>query len=197
MALKRMILNGELKPGDQVNVAQLSEQMGFGKNPVHLATHRLDREGLIEILPRKGILIRAETLDSFLELIEARELIEPHLVGEAVARLTPDVVERLQALIEKGRDCHQRGDRQGGMEVDRLFHQTVYAAAGNELLAEFAGQLLDRSMRLWFRPSAATQEKPNVEQLNDMLDTMLRGDREGTMRQMREHIGSIRRKFLG
>lgn len=196
VAFKRLILSRELKPGEHVNVARLSERIGLGKNPIHLAAHRLDREGLVEIIPRKGILIRAETLDSFLDLISARQLIEPYLAAEAVDRLTPEVLKRLDALIEKGWALHHGGDRLGGMEVDRLFHQTVYEASGNDLLSEFATQLLDRSMRLWFKPAAPNEEAPNIEQLETLLETMKRGDKEATAAQMKAHIGSIRRKFL-
>lgn len=196
VAFKRMILSRELKPGEHVNVAWLSEQIGLGKNPIHLAAHRLDREGLVEIIPRKGILIRAETLDSFLDLISARQLIEPYLAVEAIDHMTPEELKNLEALIEKGRALHQAGDRLGDMEVDRLFHQTVYEASGNSLLSEFAGQLLDRSMRLWFKPTASSEEKPNIEQLAMLLETMKRGDKDATAVQMKAHIGSIRRKFL-
>ncbi|MFT0849218.1 GntR family transcriptional regulator [Achromobacter sp. F4_2707] len=196
IAFKRLILTRDLKPGEHVNVAQLSEQLGLGKNPIHLAAHRLAREGLVEILPRKGILVRAETLDSFLELIAARELVEPYLTAEAVDYLTPEVVERLEALIERGWRLQEAGDRLGAMEVDRLFHQTVYAAANNELLADFAGQLLDRSMRLWFTPAPDSSEPSNMEQLATLLETMKRKDKQATAEQMKAHIGSIRKKFL-
>ena len=70
----------ELKAGDQINVTPLSEQLALGRSPVHMAIHRLDREGLVDILPRKGILVRSETLESFFELINARLLVEPYLV---------------------------------------------------------------------------------------------------------------------
>src|SRR5690606_32449142 len=92
VALKRMILNRELQPGERVNVSQLSELVGLGKNPIHLAVHRLDREGLIEIIPRKGILIRSETLDSFLDLISARQLVEPYLMEAAVENITGEAI---------------------------------------------------------------------------------------------------------
>ena len=82
------------------------------------------------------------------------------------------------------------------MEVDRLFHQTIYDAANNELLAEFAGQLLDRSMRLWFTPAPDSGEPSNMEQLASLLETMRRRDKNATAEQMKAHIGSIRRKFL-
>lgn len=197
LALKGLILNGELKPGDQVNVAQLSEQLELGKNPVHLATHRLAREGLVDILPRKGIIIRAETLDSFLNLLESRELVEPHLAAAAVDHLNPELIAKLEALIEQGRAFFAQGDRQGGMRVDRQFHQILYEAAGNDLLAEFACHLLDRSMRLWFTSSPANNDKrASIEELNDLLSTMKQGDKTLTAELMKAHISSVRQKFL-
>lgn len=196
IAFKRLILNRELKPGEHVNVALLSEQLGLGKNPIHLAAHRLAREGLVEIIPRKGIVIRAETIDSFLELIAARQLVEPYLAAEAVNYMSAEVFERLDSLLQKGWHLQEAGDRLGAMEVDRLFHQAVYESANNTLLAEFACQLLDRSMRLWFAPAPDSTEPSNMEQLSSLLETMKRRDREGTAEQMKAHIGSIQRKFL-
>lgn len=196
VAIKRLILTRELKPGDQVNVAQLSRQLDLGRNPIHLAIHRLNREGLLAIIPRKGILIKAETLDSFLELTESRQLIEPYLTGLAVDRATPELLAKLEQLLETGWERHLAQDRLGSMEVDRLFHQTLYESAGNSILAEFAARLLDRSMRLWFRPVASDTAKPNIAELADLFETIKRGDKDAAIYQMKEHIGSIQRKYL-
>ncbi len=196
VAIKRLILTRELKPGDQVNVAQLSTHLELGRNPIHLAIHRLDREGLVAILPRKGILIKAETLDSFLELIESRQLIEPYLTGLAVERATPELTAKLQEILDQGWERFHAQDRLGSMEVDRIFHQTIYESAGNSLLAEFALQLLDRSMRLWFRPAAPDGGKPNVAELAELAESIKHGDKEAAISQMKEHIGSVQRKYL-
>lgn len=197
VAIKRMILTRQLNPGDQVNVAQLSEQLELGRNPIHLAIHRLDREGLVAIMPRKGILVKAETLDSFLELIAARQLVEPYLTGLAVERATPELLEKLQQLLDKGWEHHKAQNRLGSMEIDRLFHQTLYESSGNDILAEFASRLLDRSMRLWFRPAATAPATPNIAELQTLFETLGRGDKEAAIKQMAEHIGSVQRKYLG
>ncbi len=196
VAIKRMILARELNPGDQVNVGQLSEQLDLGRNPILLAIHRLDREGLVAIIPRKGIMIKAETLDSFLELIAARQLVEPYLTGRAVERATPELLASLKVLLDAGWEHHRKNNRLGSMEVDRTFHQTLYASSGNDLLAEFAAQLLDRSMRLWFRPVAADPDKPNVAELERLYEKIEQGDKQAAIELMIEHIGSIQNKFL-
>jgi DNA-binding GntR family transcriptional regulator len=196
VGLKHKILARELSPGDHVNVAQLSEQLGLGRNPILQAIHRLDREGLVDIIPRKGILVKAETLDSFLELIAARQLVEPYLTGLAVEQATPELLASLKRLLEAGWEHHRKQNRLGSMEVDRRFHQTLYASAGNDLLADFAAQLLDRSMRLWFRPVAADPGQPNIAELESLYETIERGDKQAAMEFMSRHIGSVQNKFL-
>lgn len=191
-----MILENELKPGDQVKTVELSERLSLGRSPIHLALHRLDREGLIEILPRKGILVKGETLHTFLDLIAARELVEPYLTGRAAAGATPELIATLEELIAEGWACHETGDRQGSMEIDRRFHQALYDAAGNKLLSDFAAQLLDRSMRLWFIPRTGISEEPNIKELEMLLAAVKSGDTERASQKMMDHVGSIRSKFL-
>jgi DNA-binding GntR family transcriptional regulator len=196
VAIKRMILTGELRAGEQLNVAMLAEKLELGRSPVHMAMHRLDREGLIAIIPRKGILVKAETMESFLELIAARQLVEPHLTGEAMNHMTPDLLAQLDLLVEQGWKHHRESDRLGGMQVDRLFHQTLYDASGNSILSAFAGQLLDRSMVLWFRAPKGDEKRPNVAELESLLAAIKENDRVAAMALMSEHIASVQEKYF-
>jgi len=197
IAIKKMILTHQLTPGEHINVAILCETLSLGRSPIHLAIHRLDREGLVEILPRKGILVKAETLDGFLDLIASRQLVEPYLTGLAVEHSTPELLSRLKQLIEAGKERHRNNDRYGAMEIDRLFHQTLYEAANNKLLADFAAQLLDRSVRLWFRPLTDRSEPANTDELERLYAEIERGDKDAAIQRMQEHIGSIQQKYLG
>src|SRR5690606_39234299 len=188
--------SGELLAGEQINVAMLAEQLGLGQSPMHMAMHRLDREGLIAIIPRKGILVKTETVESFLELIAARQLVEPHLTGQAVDRMRPELLAQLEALIEQGWEHHHKNDRLGSMQVDRPFHQTLYDASGNSILSAFAGQLLDRSMVLWFRAPKGHDKQPNVAELKTLLDAIKNNDKAAAMAVMSEHIASVQEKYF-
>ncbi len=196
MGIKKMILAHELTPGDHVNVALLCDKLSLGRSPIHLAIHRLDKEGLVEILPRKGILVKAETLDGFRDLIASRQLVEPYLAGLAVEHSTPDLLSKLRRLIEAGKERHASDDRHGAMEIDRLFHQTLYEAANNKLLADFASHLLDRSVRLWFKSPADKNEPTNTSELEILYTAIERGDKAAAVQFMQDHINSIQRKFL-
>jgi len=196
IAIKQMILSMALRPGDYVSVGQLSERLSLGRSPVHAAIHRLDREGLLEILPRKGIIVKAETASSFIELVNARLLVEPYLTGLTAERADTRLIADLKALITAGKKLEKAGDREGGMRVDRLFHQRIYESSGNKMLSAFAVQLLDRSLRLWFVPLFDDREKrSNIGELEDIFLSIKARDRNGAARKVQVHIGALRKKF--
>lgn len=196
VAIKQLILRGDLKAGDRVTEAMLCERLSLGRNPVHIAVHRLHREGLVEIVPRKNLVIRGETIESFVELWNARLLVEPHLTELAAAHADGRLVEELRELVAIGRKRHRSGDRRGCMEIDRTVHQRVYEASGNGLLADFAGLLLDRSMRLWFSPFVGRYEDDRtMDELAVLIDAIERRDPAAARRLMAEHIGALRDNF--
>src|SRR5258708_3120022 len=76
--IKRLILRLKLKPGDYINEAQLCETLSIGRTPVNRAMHRLSFEGLVQIIPRKGIVVQPLSLDEVADLIDVRRLNEPY-----------------------------------------------------------------------------------------------------------------------
>jgi DNA-binding GntR family transcriptional regulator len=150
----------------------------------------------VEIVPRKKIVIRGETVESFVELWNARLLVEPYLTELATARADERLIEELRGFLAIGRKRHRSGDRRGCMEIDRTVHQRVYQASGNRLLADFACLLLDRSMRLWFTPFVGRYEDDRtMDELAALVEAIERRDPAAAGRLMAEHIGSLRGNF--
>lgn len=194
--IKKLILKNTLKVGDRINVEQLSKNLSLGRSPIYLALHRLDREGLIEILPRKGILVKGETLDSLFELLQARELIEPYLTLLATQNISKQTIKLLEQIIQQGWHCYEQGNKEGEMLADRSFHQNLYGASNNNLLADFATQLLDRSMRLWFLPRPNDTKHANTQELENILEAIKNQDAKQAAQKMLEHVSSIRKRFF-
>lgn len=193
--IKKLILENRLKAGDQIKVEQLSKDLSLGRSPIYLALHRLERERLIEILPRKGILVKGETIDSLFKLLQARELIEPKLAYLATQNIKKPAIETLEKILQQSWECHENSNREGEMLADRSFHQCLYQAANNDLLGDFALQLLDRSMRLWFLPQPRTDKCTNSQELEDILKAIKAQDPECAAQKMLTHVGSIRKRF--
>jgi DNA-binding transcriptional regulator YhcF (GntR family) len=117
--IKRRIVTAVYRPGEQINTAQICAQLRIGRTPVHLAIHRLETEGLIEILPRRGIVVKPIDRAQMMELIEARHMIEPEVAALASARASDrefatmrEILDRIPAIAESG-DSEQFMGRKG------------------------------------------------------------------------------------
>jgi DNA-binding GntR family transcriptional regulator len=101
--LKRKIVLCELAPGDRVTERQLSQALDLGLTPVREALARLNQEGLVRTLPRRGYVITPLTLPAVDELFQAFRVIGMACAELAAVRATGDDVERLRRLVERGR----------------------------------------------------------------------------------------------
>jgi DNA-binding GntR family transcriptional regulator len=101
--LKRKIVLCELAPGDRVTERQLSQALDLGLTPVREALARLNQEGLVRTLPRRGYVITPLTLPAVDELFQAFRVIGTACAELAAVRATNDDVERLRRLVERGR----------------------------------------------------------------------------------------------
>ena len=195
--IKRKIITLEYRPGQYLNEVQVCKSLGIGRTPVHQALHRLMVEGLVEIIPRKGLIVRPNSLNEVLALLEARWLIEPYCAGLAVSRADPQNVDILKGIMEKAEKAAHKGDTQTFMELDVLFHATLARVAGNAILEDTLKGLHDRATRIWYL---------HIWQKNDMLLTfkehyavfegIARGDKEAAASAMQQHLTSLRRRIL-
>lgn len=106
--IKRRIISCEFRPGDAINEAQLTAALGIGRTPIHQALHRLEVEGMVTIMPRKGVMVTALSLNDVLDMIEVRVSNEQLCVKLAVERAKDadiqamrDILERTPALLAK------------------------------------------------------------------------------------------------
>ncbi|UCF22637.1 MAG: GntR family transcriptional regulator, partial [Ralstonia sp.] len=98
--IKRRIMSCEFRPGEPLNEAQLSALLGLGRTPVHQALHRLEVEGLVSILPRKGVLVTPLSLNDVLDMIEVRATNEILCVTLAAERAHPADFEAMRAIVD-------------------------------------------------------------------------------------------------
>lgn len=187
--LKDDIVSLRLKPGDALNESGLCAELGLGRTPVNQALHRLMHEGLVRILPRKGILVQPLSMDEFAHLIEVRRLTEPPCAALAAARIGPEALERLDAILAAAPD-----DLDAILESDRLFHAVIAEASGNRVLAEVLAGLHGRSVRFWALSLATGHHQAEVaEEHAEILAALRRRDPDGAAAAMTAHIDSFAR----
>lgn len=188
-ALKQMIVRCELRPGEALTVTDLAEALGLGRTPVIQAIDRLTVDGMVEVMPRKGIVVSPISMHDFVEIVEMRLLNEAQAVRWAAERASSADLARLAANVEATWKAARAGSLEDMIDGDREFHRLISRATRNTILAEFMSNLHDRSLRFWFISLRMPDHNLRVcEQHAAILDGLRRADPEAAEKAMIEHI---------
>lgn len=148
--LEELIVTLRLAPGEIVSEAALSRQLRIGRTPIREALHRLARERLVNILPRRGITVSEINVGAQLRLLEVRREIE-RLVARSAARRASDAERTQFADLGKAFEAAARtDDATAFMRTDRTFNDLCLVAAHNEYAAGTMLLMNSLSRRFWF-----------------------------------------------
>lgn len=147
--LKWRILTTEIGPGAYLKELELCAELGFKRAPVHHALQRLGHDRLIDILPRKGAVVRALSRRDIAHIVEARIPLESTVARLAAERASDEALTRLEAILAEGPALIATNDREGLIRLDRAFHTGLAEAAGNPVLSGLVEDLHQRSTMLW------------------------------------------------
>lgn len=197
-AIKHRITTVAYAPGAALNEMQVSEELGIGRTPVHQALHRLAQEGLVDVLPRKGVMVRPVSLDEIAHIIEVRLVNEPYCAAQAARRATQASLEEPKKILEAAQFELDIGNGVGElMRLDRRFHAWISATAGNPVLAEIVKQLQDRAARFWFLSLSESEHPWRVqEEHTEILRAIAARDETRAAEKARIHIESFRNTIL-
>ena len=191
--IKRRIVTAAYKPGEQINTAQICGQLRIGRTPVHLAIHRLETEGLIEIMPRRGIVVKPIDRDATMQMIEARLMVEPEVAALAALRATDREFATMREILDRIPGIAEAGDSEHFMETDLEFHGAMAAAARNRPLTDFLAGLHDHCMRLYFISVSNKQhDKRILTEHDEIFAALVRRDAEASRAALHKHIESLR-----
>lgn len=196
--IKERILTLEYRPAECLTEATLSRLLGVGRTPVREALLRLSHEGLVDILPRKGVIIRPDSLNEIQDILESRWVTEPYCTGLAAERASETQIREMEEIHKQLRLAVENRANEALMDMDRRFHKLIIAAAGNETLANFLRGLHERSSRMWRLNLWRDEDrKRTLEEHEVILQALKRGDQRGSVTAMQRHLTSLRRRVGG
>jgi DNA-binding GntR family transcriptional regulator len=153
---KRRIAELSRHDGTLITEAEVSEGARTGRTPAREALLRLEAEGYLEILPRKGAFVRPISDSEIGHVMQARGVVEEWSVRQMLA-LGAEIADSLQSIIDEQRAV--LGDPVAFIERDRLFHGTIVQSARNPVLAGFYEQLRERQIRMGLLALAGHPER--------------------------------------
>ena len=150
VALEEMLCTLRLEPGVVLSEGALSETLGIGRTPVREALQRLAREGLVTVLPRRGVLVSEFNVKKQLRMLEVRRELERLMARSAATRATAEERARFEAIAREMHESADAGDDIRFMRLDREFNVLVSQATRNEFASEAISLLAGLSRRFWF-----------------------------------------------
>ena len=160
--IEELIATLQLAPGEVLSETALSQRLDIGRTPVREALQRLAREGLVTILPRRGILVSDFNVKSQLRMLEVRREIERLLARSAAERANDEERVRLGEIATEMRAAAKTDDDIRFMRLDKEFNQLVTGAARNEFAAKTIALMAGLSRRFWFMHHQHVDDLPEA-----------------------------------
>jgi DNA-binding GntR family transcriptional regulator len=137
VTLRDGITSGSLAPGTRLRELALSRLLSISTTPIREALRRLDRDGLITLLPNRGAIVSEFTLREILDLFEVRELLECRAIRRAAGQPSRDL-SSVEAIIAAATALVPFPERIEWNRLEIGFHRTINDLGGNQELVELA-----------------------------------------------------------
>ncbi|MCD8222482.1 MAG: GntR family transcriptional regulator [Clostridiales bacterium] len=145
--LRQAILKGELKPGERLMEIQLADLLGVSRTPIREAIRKLELEGLVLMIPRKGAEVAKISEKSLRDVLEVRRSLEELAIELACQRITEEQIKALEEAQANFEEAVNNGDTMAMAETDEAYHDVIYQATGNDRLVQILNNLREQMYR--------------------------------------------------
>lgn len=170
--LYRRLVCCDYLPGQSINEKLLLEETGLGRTPLREALLRLQKEGLIEIFPRKGMRVAPFTEKNVNDLYQARKLIEPTVITQYKALYSKAALLQYQKRFE----LSETQEDLAHFELDTEFHSYLIAITDNQILTDMYRTLMVQQLRLamYARSKDPASRSGNLAEHTAVISALLR-----------------------
>lgn len=187
--IRETILAGGVPLGSRLDQQALADQLQVSIIPIREGLRVLEAEGLVRIRPRRGAFVAELSIPELREIGWVRERLEELALRLAAPGITPENLGRLQRLNSRMRRVAASARPDQWLELNRLWHFTIYDAGETTLLADMIRSLWDRSLLYRLDRLSKVQNRHNsVDQHDRVLTHLTGGETAAAARSLRYHI---------
>jgi len=145
--LREAIITGELKPGERLMEVQLAEKMGVSRTPVREAIRKLELEGLVGMVPRKGVHVAELSVKDIIDVLEVRATLDGLATALSASRITDEEINDLKHVHTQFTNYMEKDNLQGLIKKDVEFHEIIYRSSRNDKLMQISNNLREQVQR--------------------------------------------------
>ena len=142
--IREAIINGVFAPGKRLMEIQMADEMGVSRTPVREAIRKLEMEGFVVMIPRRGTYVSNMSIRDINDVYEIRISLDTLAAGLAAERISDEELEELQRLLVKVGNAIEENDMAKVVEADIEFHDVLYKASRNERLRNIINNLREQ-----------------------------------------------------
>lgn len=195
--LRDAIRKGVLKPGERLMEIQLAEELGVSRTPVREAIRKLELEGYVIMMPRRGTYVANLSIRDVNEVFEIRTSLDSLASGLAAERITDEELERLQRLLVLIGGYIETNNMDKIVETDTEFHDLLYQASRNTRLVGIIFNLREQLTR--FRATSMSfpgRLKATLEEHRRIVEAIAQGDVKEAQLAAEDHMEKSEQTLL-
>lgn len=195
--LRQAILTGELKPGERLMEIHLANRLGVSRTPIREAIRKLELEGLVTMIPRKGAEVAQITEKSMNDVLEVRRALDALCAELACDRITEEELAALKDACVGFEQAVKTGDVKKIAQADVALHDIIVQATGNQRLIQLVNNLAEQMYRYRFEYIKDTSQHENLaEEHRIIYESILRKDKETASQAARIHIDNQEKAII-
>lgn len=171
--LRQAILRGELKPGERLMEIQLANKLGVSRTPIREAIRKLELEGLVLMVPRKGAEVAEITEKNLMDVLEVRKALEELAVELACDRISQEQIEEMKVAAKEFQQVLKSGDVTKIAEADVKFHDIIFSATDNQRLISLLNNLREQMYRFRVEHLKKKECYPKLMEEHELIIEMI------------------------
>jgi len=195
--LRQAILTGELKPGERLMEVRLADKLGVSRTPVREAIHKLELEGLVTMVPRRGAEVARITEKSLNDVLEVRRALDALCAELACDRITEEGLAALKLACDRFEQCVSSRNLRQIAQADVALHDIIVQATGNQRLIQLVNNLSEQMYRYRFEYiKDSSRHESLVHEHRIIYESIVRKDKETAAAAARTHIDNQEKSII-
>jgi len=187
--IKFQIINNNLKPGIRLLEEEIAKAMNISRAPIREAFNRLEKEGFVTIIPRKGAAVSNITTQMIEDIFEIRENLESLAINNSLGKISMENLEKIgnnfKKFINKPTNAENRMQY---LSLDKKFHNLLIKNCGNEKLVEILSNLQEQIH--WIRNISLKRIafSGSIEEHLSIIESLKKNDADLVIKSLLIHL---------
>lgn len=195
--LRRAILTGELKPGERLMEIHLANRMGVSRTPIREAIRKLELEGLVIMIPRRGAEVAQITEKGLKDVLEVRRALDALCVELACDRISAEEEEQLKEACNEFERATKTKDATVIAKADVVFHDIIVQATGNQRLIQLINNLSEQMYRYRFEYIKDENRHDSlIDEHRIIYESIVKRDKTKAARTAKLHIDNQEKSII-